>query len=51
MGLILGKLMEESLSQSMILLDNNWLRFFESSSPSASAHGRKVCNRIRYPSR
>ena len=30
MGLILGKLVEESLSQSMILLDNNWLRFFES---------------------
>ena len=30
MGLILGKLVEESLSQSMILFDNNWLRFFES---------------------
>ena len=30
MGLILGKLVEESLSQSMIILDNNWLRFFES---------------------
>ena len=30
MGLILGKLVEESLSQSMILLDSNWLRFFES---------------------
>jgi putative tricarboxylic transport membrane protein len=30
MGLILGTLVEESLSQSMILLDNNWLRFFES---------------------
>ncbi len=30
MGLILGKLAEESLSQSMILFDNNWLRFFES---------------------
>lgn len=30
MGLILGRLVEESLSQSMILLDNNWLRFFES---------------------
>ena len=30
MGLILGTLVEESLSQSMILLDNDWLRFFES---------------------
>lgn len=30
MGLILGRLVEESLSQSMILLDNDWLRFFES---------------------
>jgi putative tricarboxylic transport membrane protein len=30
MGLILGTLVEESLSQSMIILDNNWLRFFES---------------------
>jgi putative tricarboxylic transport membrane protein len=30
MGLILGRLVEESLSQSMILLDNEWLRFFES---------------------
>ena len=30
MGLILGSLVEESLSQSMILLDNEWLRFFES---------------------
>jgi putative tricarboxylic transport membrane protein len=30
MGLILGPLVEESLSQSMILFDNNWLRFFES---------------------
>lgn len=30
MGLILGKLVEESLSQSMIIMDNNWLRFFES---------------------
>jgi putative tricarboxylic transport membrane protein len=29
MGLILGKLVEESLSQSMIIFDNNWLRFFE----------------------
>jgi putative tricarboxylic transport membrane protein len=35
MGLILGKLVEESLSQSMILFDNNWLRFFES--PIAAA--------------
>jgi putative tricarboxylic transport membrane protein len=30
MGLILGRLVEESLSQSMIIFDNNWLRFFES---------------------
>ena len=30
MGLILGKLVEESLSQSMIMFDSNWLRFFES---------------------
>lgn len=30
MGLILGPLVEERLSQSMILYDNNWLRFFES---------------------
>ncbi len=30
MGLILGKLVEESLSQSMIIMDNDWLRFFES---------------------
>ena len=30
MGLILGQLVEESLSQSMIMFDNNWLRFFES---------------------
>ena len=30
MGLILGKLVEESLSQSMIMFDNNWLHFFES---------------------
>ena len=30
MGLILGGLVEESLSQSMIIFDNNWLRFFES---------------------
>ena len=30
MGLILGKLVEESLSQSMIMFDNNWFRFFES---------------------
>jgi len=30
MGLILGPLVEERLSQSMIVFDNNWLRFFES---------------------
>ena len=30
MGLILGKLVEESLSQSMIMFDSNWFRFFES---------------------
>lgn len=30
MGLILGKLVEESFSQSMIILDSNWLRLFES---------------------
>ena len=30
MGLILGKLVEESLSQSMIMFDNNWWRFLES---------------------
>lgn len=30
MGLILGQLVEETLSQSMIMFDNNWLRFFES---------------------
>jgi putative tricarboxylic transport membrane protein len=30
MGLILGKLVEENLSRAMIILDNNWLRFFES---------------------
>ena len=30
MGLILGQLVEESLSQSMIMFDNNWFRFFES---------------------
>ena len=30
MGLILGRLVEDSLSQSMIMFDNDWLRFFES---------------------
>lgn len=30
MGLILGKLVEENLSRSMIIYDNNWFRFFES---------------------
>ena len=30
MGLILGKLVEERLSQAMIMFDNNWFRFFES---------------------
>ncbi|MCH7635884.1 MAG: tripartite tricarboxylate transporter permease, partial [Proteobacteria bacterium] len=30
MGLILGQLVEESLSQSMIMFDNNWFQFFES---------------------
>jgi len=30
MGLILGKLVEESLSQSMILFDNEWVRFLDS---------------------
>jgi putative tricarboxylic transport membrane protein len=30
MGLILGHLVEESFSQSMMLLDNAWWRFFES---------------------
>ncbi len=30
MGLILGKLVEESLSQSMIMFDNNWFKFFDS---------------------
>ncbi len=30
MGLILGGLVEESLSQSMIMYDNNWLRLLES---------------------
>lgn len=30
MGLILGKLVEESFSQSMIILDNQWWRMFES---------------------
>jgi len=30
MGLILGKLVEESFSQSMIIYDNQWWRFFES---------------------
>ena len=30
MGLILGGLVEESLSQSMIMFDNNWFAFFDS---------------------
>jgi putative tricarboxylic transport membrane protein len=30
MGLILGTLVEENLSRSMIIYDNNWFRFFES---------------------
>lgn len=30
MGLILGSIIEETLSQSLIIFDNNWLRFFES---------------------
>ena len=30
MGLILGAMVEERLSQSMIMFDNNWLRFFDS---------------------
>ena len=30
MGLILGQLVEESLSQSMIMFDNNWFQFFDS---------------------
>ena len=30
MGLILGRLVEENWSRSMIILDNNWFRFFES---------------------
>ena len=30
MGLILGPLVEENLSRSMIIYDNNWLKFFES---------------------
>lgn len=30
MGLILGAMVEESLSQSMIILDNQWWRLFES---------------------
>ena len=30
MGLILGGLVEEFLSQSMIMFDNNWLEFFKS---------------------
>ena len=30
MGLILGSIIEETLSQSMIIFDDNWLRFFES---------------------
>ena len=30
MGLILGNMVEESFSQSMIIFDNNWLRFLES---------------------
>jgi len=30
MGLILGGMVEESFSQSMIILDNQWWRFFES---------------------
>jgi len=30
MGLILGAMVEESLSQSMIILDNEWWRLFES---------------------
>jgi TctA family transporter len=30
MGLILGKLVEEAFSQSMIIYDNQWWRLFES---------------------
>ena len=30
MGLILGNLVEDNLSRSMIIYDNNWFRFFES---------------------
>ena len=30
MGLILGAMVEERLSQSMIMFDNDWLRFFDS---------------------
>ncbi|MGQ7791733.1 tripartite tricarboxylate transporter permease [Faunimonas sp. B44] len=30
MGLVLGGLLEKSWSQSMIIFDSNWLRFFES---------------------
>jgi putative tricarboxylic transport membrane protein len=30
MGLILGRLVEENWSRSMIIFDNNWFRFFES---------------------
>ncbi|MEE8177406.1 MAG: tripartite tricarboxylate transporter permease, partial [Acidobacteriota bacterium] len=29
MGLVLGKLVENSLAQSMIIFDQNWLLFFE----------------------
>jgi TctA family transporter len=30
MGLILGGLVEEKLSLSILIYDNNWFRFFES---------------------
>jgi putative tricarboxylic transport membrane protein len=30
MGLILGGLVEKNISRSMIVMDNEWLRFFES---------------------
>ncbi len=30
MGLILGGILEERFSQAMIMFDNNWLRFLES---------------------
>ena len=43
MGLVLGKMTEETLKQSLLIFDQNWLMFFTRPNHVASCSSRSRC--------